>query len=448
MPDRTEVQHLVIIGDSLSDEGTMDHRHLFGFIPMALASGLQGKSPEGCFTNGWTWVGDLAKEVARDAEPFSQAPDLHNPDAIELAQKKHQDFMRTYCEGGMTAHDYKGRLTANVKLLAEDQILSSLEDKRKQMLLDDEREVLTLEHKAKTVLIEWSGANDLITINDTLSEQAVCEAVGARIVNVEELLLNGYKQFVLFNLPDLSLTPRYQAKTAEEQKKAHDLVTRFNTLLSAHAFELQDKHPNCGIHIYDANAIFTDAYNNPATYSLEATKLKQPFTTSLDFVLGDDAQEKAYAKGYMFWDDVHPTAAVHQILAQDFYNKITGDMRYQFSLPNEYALALFREHYGHSIEQSTVTACGCTLYSPSYGLGNYPTATLQDIFEHALYAQNRFSRTGARTLAVLQELGWIGKDRSLITKHPHIAEAYNLVVETHTQKPPLTPSAGVAHNLI
>ncbi len=51
----TKITHLVVLGDSLSDRGTLNKRELLGFIPMSYLSGLRSKSPKGRFTNGFLW---------------------------------------------------------------------------------------------------------------------------------------------------------------------------------------------------------------------------------------------------------------------------------------------------------------------------------------------------------------------------------------------------------
>ena len=66
--------------------------------------------------------------------------------------------------------------------------------------------------KIKTLVIEWSGANDLITVNLHPNIKTAQRAVNARIENIEKLIEQGYQHFVLINLSDLSLTPRYQNK--------------------------------------------------------------------------------------------------------------------------------------------------------------------------------------------------------------------------------------------
>lgn len=51
----TQIARLIVLGDSLSDRGTLNKRKLLSFIPMSYLSGLSSKAPKGRFTNGYLW---------------------------------------------------------------------------------------------------------------------------------------------------------------------------------------------------------------------------------------------------------------------------------------------------------------------------------------------------------------------------------------------------------
>ncbi|STX48077.1 thermolabile hemolysin [Legionella hackeliae] len=255
------IEHLVTFGDSLSDPGFMDHKKLGGVIPMDGLSGLKGKSPDGAFTNGYVWDTDLGTDLVEESiidrrkhhgESATEIADdiiEHDP-GIEKELKdlqfenykrltlQGQDFLRYYDEGGLTSYDYTGRLTANIKLLATEHIVSNLKAKRELFLADDKARVISPEHKKRTLITEWSGANDLITANSAPTKEEAKKAVMARIENVEELIKAGYSHFALFNLPDLSLTPQFVKLGGEKQTSAHEVCEYFNNLLKEKVEEL------------------------------------------------------------------------------------------------------------------------------------------------------------------------------------------------------------------
>lgn len=110
------------------------------------------------------------------------------------------------------------------------------------------------------MIIEWSGANDLLTVNAEPTLIEADNAVNARIANLEILIQQGYRNFVLVNLPDLSLTPRFQAKTRKEQENATKCSEYFNDQLADKAKQLIEKYKDLNIplnlSIFDANTPF------------------------------------------------------------------------------------------------------------------------------------------------------------------------------------------------
>ncbi len=57
---------------------------------------------------------------------------------------------------------------------------------RKLFLKTDQN--VSMEDKAKTLIIEWSGANDLITVNKRPERKAVDKAIQARVANLKNWL--------------------------------------------------------------------------------------------------------------------------------------------------------------------------------------------------------------------------------------------------------------------
>ena len=434
-----QIEHVIIFGDSLSDRGTMAHRKLFGLIPMDGLSGLKGNSPHGRFNNQYSYddaLGtavsvqriikklkdhgldstDIADAVAARApvveDPLSQDFNLDNDHILTF---KHRDFLRSYCEGGLTDHDYSRRLSWNIKIDFEEQILATLAAKRQLMLEDDKALDISQEHRDKSLIIDWSGANDLITINTELSKEAVEKAIAARIENLKELIKNGYTNFALFDLPNLAYTPRYQRKSLNEQHKAHDISAYFNRRLREAVEELKEYSENAiDIEIFDVNETFEDVYKNPRRYGLDPAKKHTPLLQSKDFEIKPNGSSPG--RGHMFWDDVHPTAAVQQILFDKFYKKYSE--KYHFTVPHESLLDIFRETYGQKLIDDKRGFFGFFRRSKiDYKSENLKIET---ILWHALYGK------GERTREVITQLGWINKDGQLISKHPSLITAMDL----------------------
>ncbi|WP_133127859.1 SGNH/GDSL hydrolase family protein [Legionella nagasakiensis] len=474
-----KISHFIMMGDSLSDRGTLDHRYLLGCIPMASLSGLSKHSPIGRFTNGLAWsdfisamiadeflieeteerdqeagqhreehdVTDIADDIITNSHSRPKTPaDVLEPSEIadeiltddprikklvrysyflnddRFVRYQGRDFVRNYDEGGLTAHDYSWMPSTSVSRFVSRIILSKLATMRNKLLAYDRDHELSRKHKAETLVLEWSGANDLITVNAHPSKEEVNRAIKDRITNAEQLIKNGYRHFVLFNLPDLSLTPRYQAKSQEERDNAHACSLYFNEQLAKACKELAETYPHCSVDVFDVSSLFTEIYQHPEAHGFDPAKLRIPYTESADFKINPDRTSPA--KGYMFWDDVHPTADLHALLAERFYEKYSKE--YHFLEPQEEALekeeldiseealrASFIRKYESKLQAEQSGFFGSFRRSNI----NFRQASLKEILVHALYGG------GHRTREVIMELQWIDAAGNLDLNIPVLKEA-------------------------
>lgn len=444
-----KISHIVMMGDSLSDRGTADKAEILGCIPMAWFAGLRGTSPKGRFTNGYVWADVISAFFANDflikdlKEKYGYSNDDLS-DAIIAKEKgvidslrydynldndlyvtfEGRDFIRSYDEGGLSAYNYAWQPSSSITRFFSRIILSTLEKKREKLLAYDEEHQVTEQQKEQTLVIEWSGANDLITVNAEPSIAEVDRAIKERVKNVEVLLQKGYRNFVLFNLPDLSLTPRFQNKTGSSGEKArdnaHQCVDYFNQELAKACAKLKTMFPHCYFDVFDINSVFVKAYNNPEEYGIDPTKLKQPFTTSPDFRILPN--KTAPAKGYAFWDDIHPTADVHALLGNEFYKKYNP--QFAFSEPESK-----RVNEPMDISSSQLQKAFCTRYADKLAKSHsgffghkkasfsYQSATLDEILQQA------FTKGGSDVREVLSELRWINKEGNLSLKIPALEKA-------------------------
>lgn len=353
---KTKITHIVSIGDSLGDRGTMFKRTLFG-IPLRYLIGLNADSPKGRFTNGYTWNDyfgsmlasmfivkehekiasstkhptapaitqnmnadcDLADDIiSRDFAVISSTNESYslNDDLVIDYQNEH--FLRSFEEGGLTAHDYREELFS-LNVIARE-IVSNLTEKRTLLLEDDIKRKTTQNEKDQTLVTELSGANDLVTVNSSPDKNTVDKAIAARIENVKILIENGYKNFALINLPDLSLTPKIKALSSREQENIHECVNYFNEQLKMQLEKLKADNENANINLFDIAPLFNDIMQHPARYELDPDKQNQAFTKSPDF---NNKNSISHASGYTFWDSLHPTTHVHAIIAEQFYLQLS-----------------------------------------------------------------------------------------------------------------------------
>lgn len=473
----TPISHIVMMGDSLSDRGTLNNRYLLGVIPMSWLSGLANKSPNGRFTNGYTWsdalsakiistfiINDFTKNTHSKQKQFQDSTDIADQviykrtiktaskqwdftdasDAVIARDKgiinkinygyhlnnhlrvQYQglDFVRSYLEGGLTAHDYSWKPSTSLSRFFSRLILSTLAKQREKLFYDDKNHAITMKQKAETLVLEWSGANDLITVNAKPSKLEVDNAIRARINNAIQLIKSGYRHITLLNLPNLALTPRYAHKSEQERLDATYYSNYFNQQLALKCQKLQQDHPYCSIQVYDVDSLFTKLHMNPEKYGFEKRKMGIAYVDSADFYIHPNKTSPSV--GYMFFDDVHPSADVHANLAARIYKKYNKN--YLFSKPKVEAVHEREEHI--LVDEADLLACfrrkyEKTLHKNQAGFFGafytsniqYKTASIEDILRHAFY------EGGKRTRKIITDLQWIDRAGNICLNIPALKQA-------------------------
>jgi phospholipase/lecithinase/hemolysin len=376
---RLPINQIVTEGDSLSDQGVLygkakslcrtvfNKAPLHGLLPSLALEKLIGfdASPNKRFTNGDTWADDLAENIT-DGN-FVEIPtkdlltgstkDAYNDGCI---------FLRGYAEGGATAANYRTfshvfmfvkkalgdlfhlhfkEFKADMENAFSSVLVTRLEKERKTFLKDDKDNP----DKAKTLIIEWTGANDFLTVNDDLIskecdskalENEINKAIDARLKNAEELIKAGYKNIILIGLPDFAITPRFQRQSKAIQDRASKIVDEFNTKLKFECdqLQLQDKYgDSINLNFFDINPKLKDVYNNPEQYGFDSSKKNKPFIESEafqyekdnNFGFADGSTDSNISNKYMFWDDIHPTDYVHQLFCEAIYQYIISTYRFE-----------------------------------------------------------------------------------------------------------------------
>lgn len=322
---KVNITHTVVMGDSLSDRGTLNKRKLFGFIPLGYFAGLTRRSPQKRFTNGYVWddyfLARNTEQFLLDESPLDSATltekncdiadlvltrsskiKLNNDTKVDFNDRR---YARTYCEGGLTAYDYSHSLTIDLPKDGARQVVSSLKKKRHILLQDDNQQGIMAHEKARTLVISLAGANDLMTVNPSPTRHEVDAAIHACINNIIQLKKHGYEHFVLFNLPDLSLTPYFAKQSIMQRYNAKRCCEYFNSELKRRIAALNDPH----VALFDLDKEFKEVYCHPSRYGFDRKKLNAEFVKA----------NTANPSSYFFWDDVHPTTAVHAHIEQRFH---------------------------------------------------------------------------------------------------------------------------------
>lgn len=324
------IKEIVFFGDSLSDDGNL--QQVLKIIP---------KSPpyyKGRFSNGLTWAEHVGKYYY---------------------DRSYIDYSN-YAYGGATAilHDPRtDPFIAPIVLEAE---------------LDGYFMRSPFSDKSKVLYGIWIGANDYLYETAPDINKLTENVVTKTIWSITTLMNKGGQNFIVLNLPDLSQTP--YAKNHNNTERLAAISLMHNKKLNEAVNNLKIKYPNLKIVYLDIYSIFGDLLTNPDKYNqkygmhvtdttnacwlgtvlgfynpiidqalltseLEAAlggkneilgKRFEPKTMS-KIISNSPTLASAYTLGkrydqglepcnnadeHLFWDDLHPTAVVHQVLGR------------------------------------------------------------------------------------------------------------------------------------
>jgi phospholipase/lecithinase/hemolysin len=282
------VPGIVFFGDSLSDSGNAFALQRENNTPPAYSVDALLVPDDAYargghhFTNGPTWAELLAKSmgVAADADPAFRSSDPRAAD---------------YAVGGARAYDDGQNF--DLPLQVED-------------FLED----VGGNAPSGALYVIEIGGND---VRDALGALGagqdpapfIAAGVGAVGANIAALYQAGARRFLVWNVANSGLTPAVQALGPASVFAAGQLSQAFNTNLDGVLATLATL-PGITIIPFDLYGTFNAIYANPASFGL--TDFVDPCISPNDppFVCRTPDQ-------YLFWDGIHPTEAVHTIIARD-----------------------------------------------------------------------------------------------------------------------------------
>ncbi|WOD38099.1 SGNH/GDSL hydrolase family protein [Nodosilinea sp. E11] len=164
---------------------------------------------------------------------------------------------------------------------------------------------------ADSLYVVWAGANDLFNLpSDPAAIPAfLTQSVQNIATAITELASQGAKSFLVPNLPDLGLTPRALGNGTAAQATA--LSSFFNAGLASTLAALEnDPLTEIDIISVDIFGLTTDILGHPAEFG---------------FINGTDSLINPFSfddPGFFWWDDLHPTTRVHDLLAEVFQSRL------------------------------------------------------------------------------------------------------------------------------
>jgi len=318
-----EINKIIFFGDSLSDNGNL--YNIIKVIP---------KTPpyfNGRFANGPVW-----------SELLGQA-----------LKKKYNISFNDYAYGGATILSFGSSASFFSPMNLEGEIDTYYAH---EFAID----------KSHTLYVIWLGANDYLTEDHADGEQLTTQVIDKLAWAMNKLIADGARYFMILNVPDLSIPPL--AKMSDKMERMQYLSTLHNQKLDRMLINLRNSNPNLRIFTMDVYNFLRDVISNTKRYNkqyhahlhitdqfcwqggifiksqdklLDANhfavknKLQQELKTDqqlaelilkspdLFITYSNDQLVRANPDElckdpdeYIFWDPLHPTKIIHEILAQ------------------------------------------------------------------------------------------------------------------------------------
>lgn len=320
---------IVFFGDSLTDNGNF-YKTLFYLAP---------KSPpyyQGRFTNGPTWAERVADYFQSNYNVKSENNAIAG--ATTLLRNPFQGYFPFTLSSSVNGYIIRN----------------------------------AFKDKSHTLYIIWIGSNDYLYGAENV-DKTTTDVVSTIQNNIEKLISRGGKNFLIFNVGDISHTP--QGLTGGVTQNVNDLTIMHNKKLELTIWYLQNAHKDININVFDAYHLSGDIVRNPEKFNNtqhthfsnysdscwkggyvrgmhinqhevltntieshmslanrltdkkqvrnDAEQLATIITTTPDLAVAYEAGESYQFGGkaclnpdnYIFWDKVHPTAAVHAMMS-------------------------------------------------------------------------------------------------------------------------------------
>ena len=245
------------------------------------------------FSNGPTWVEQLARELhaKKSSKPALKKPGKHTNYAFGRARARTDADSYPYFD---------------------------LEEQRTQFLTD-----FGWVAPADATYVIWIGGNDvrdglqagLIDPTGALTNQILTDALTAIYTHISHLWALGARDFLVLNVPDLSITPAISGLPAPIPGTASFLSSTFNSNL---ATTLDGLEATLGVQIarLDVFTLLNTVVVTPRAFGFKnvTDSCLTIDSTTVGVSFKDSLCDKQ--KHYLFVDAVHPTTRGHRVLAR------------------------------------------------------------------------------------------------------------------------------------
>lgn len=278
------IHTMVSLGDSLSDTDATSNL-LYHYVPHR-ATWFAGH-----FTNGWVWTEYAAHELG--VQPYNEA--------WGGAGSQTQPVLDWFPGSTWLARVGYGLRLPSIEL---------------QSQLYGEHVTSVLPRAPdETLYTLMIGGNDFIGYDET--PETVLAAVGETVRKL--ITVDGAKNIVIMNLPDISAAPILNggSRTAI-RPRVQARLDAYDAQLPVLLARLVAQYPQAHLTLFDTRTAFDAVLKNPAAHGFIDAARSCLVDPSELYASPAPLRPDCSGRNYVFWDGLHPTTAVHEILGRAF----------------------------------------------------------------------------------------------------------------------------------
>jgi thermolabile hemolysin len=156
-------------------------------------------------------------------------------------------------------------------------------------------------------------------LDDAFWDRQIGQMVDNTAKAVDRLYLKGARRIGVVNLPDMTRFPQFNALSEAERGYHREKARQHNAALEARLQAFSNRSPDARLRVIDCFQCLDFVLDHTPRFGL----IRIDLAAWHDPALLDKSYEGPGSR-YAFWDYVHPTSAVHALLAQTMEATILG----------------------------------------------------------------------------------------------------------------------------
>lgn len=166
-----------------------------------------------------------------------------------------------------------------------------------------------------TLYIIWIGGNDLAYYFNNLENGDILGGLKGlayqiaynNYLAIEALVASGARHIYVFNMFNVSMTPRISHTNVVERTAGKLFVNIYNSGLKFAVYRIKKEYPNVDVHIFDTHKVFSAMKKTGFVPDIACE------TTSKNYVTANPPADNCAQ--YIFWNAIHPTTVTNKNLA-------------------------------------------------------------------------------------------------------------------------------------